>query len=63
MTVVCSTNSAVVYYIKREDFVNSVNLFKFSDKILHEIFLKSQLFQMRINQTETFRIQQEEENL
>lgn len=39
-TAVCATNQAVVYFIKRDDFVNCVNLFKFSDKILQEKFLK-----------------------
>ena len=34
MTVVCHSNEADVYFIKREDFVNSVNFYKFSDKIL-----------------------------
>ena len=39
-TVVCSTNQAVVYFIKKEDFINGVNMFKFSDKILQEKYLK-----------------------
>eukprot|EP00347_Sterkiella_histriomuscorum_P011137 403373617 len=60
-TVVCSTNNAVVYFIKREDFVNSVNLFKFSDKILQEKFIKQQLMLLRMSETEAFRHVKEEE--
>ncbi len=33
-TVVCASNKAAVFFIKKEDFVISVNLFRFSDKIL-----------------------------
>lgn len=57
ITAVCASNAATVYFIRRDDFVNSVNLFKFSDKILQEKFLKQQLYNMRLSQTEAFRMQ------
>ncbi|CDW80269.1 UNKNOWN [Stylonychia lemnae] len=60
-TVVCSTNQATVFYIKKEDFINGVNLFKFSDKILQEKFLKQQLLNLRMGETEVFRLKKEEE--
>lgn len=32
-TVICQVNNSVVYYIKKEDFTNCVNLYKFNEKI------------------------------
>ena len=33
-TVTCISNNAFVYFIKRDEFVKSVNLYKFGDLIL-----------------------------
>jgi hypothetical protein len=55
-SVICTNNNSIVYFIKRDDFMNSVNLFKFSDKIQQEKFLKESLYSQRISETEMFRL-------
>jgi len=52
--VTCITNTSVVYFIKRDEFVKSVNLYKFSDLILQEKFIKEHLYLRRLHETESF---------
>lgn len=33
VTVICSLNNSVAHFIKKDDFINCVNLFKFSERI------------------------------
>ena len=53
-TVTCKSLTASTFFMKREDFVKSVNLYKFSDQILNERFLKQQILNKRLDETETF---------
>ncbi len=50
----CISISAAVFFIKREDFIKSVNLYKFSDLILQEKFIKEHLYLRRLHETESF---------
>lgn len=50
----CISISAVAFFIKRDDFVKSVNLYKFSDLILQEKFIKEHLYLRRLHETESF---------
>lgn len=40
--------------MKRDEFIKSVNLYKFSDAILEERFLKEHLLVKRLKETESF---------
>lgn len=42
-TVTCNLNGSVTYFIKKDDFINCTNLFKFADKIQQEKVLKQSL--------------------
>ena len=53
-TVTCISNSGIVFFMKKDDFVKSVNLYKFSDQVLSERFLKQQIMDKRLDETETF---------
>mmetsp|Transcript_46653 Transcript_46653/g.34218 ORF Transcript_46653/g.34218 Transcript_46653/m.34218 type:complete len:82 (-) Transcript_46653:574-819(-) len=33
VTVMCSSNGSVAYFIKKDDFINCINQFKFNDRI------------------------------
>ena len=50
----CLSITSVVYFIKRDDFVKSVNIYKFSDLILQEKFIKEHLYLRRLHETESF---------
>lgn len=50
----CKSNGASVFFMSREDFVKSVNLYKFSDQILTEKCLKQHILDRRIGETLTF---------
>lgn len=50
----CLSFTSVVYFIKKDDFVKSVNLYKFSDLILQEKFIKEHLYLRRLHETESF---------
>jgi hypothetical protein len=52
--VTCVSNQAVVYLMKRDEFIKSVNLYKFSDSILEERFLKQNLYAKRLRETVSF---------
>jgi hypothetical protein len=52
--VTCVSNQAVVYVMKRDEFIKSVNLYKFSDSILEERFLKQNLYAKRMRETVSF---------
>jgi hypothetical protein len=45
---------SVTYFIERDDFIKSVNLYKFSDLILQERFIKEHLYLRRLHETEEF---------
>mmetsp|Transcript_21276 Transcript_21276/g.20423 ORF Transcript_21276/g.20423 Transcript_21276/m.20423 type:complete len:81 (+) Transcript_21276:93-335(+) len=54
-TVRCSVNNSTVMFIRRDDFVNCVNQYKFSEKLLQEKLLKSVVYSKRLTETQTFR--------
>lgn len=53
-TVTCKSNGASVFFMAREDFIKSVNLYKFSDQILTERCLKQHILDRRLGETLAF---------
>jgi hypothetical protein len=53
-TVTCVSTEARLFFISREDFIKSVNLYKFSDVVLQERFIKEHLYLRRLHETEEF---------
>ena len=47
-TVICTSTDASLYFIMKEHFIDCVNLYKFSEKVLQEQALKHQLYIKRI---------------
>jgi hypothetical protein len=54
-TVTCTMNNSVVLFIKRVDFVNAVNNYKLSDRILQERILKQKMFNLHHNESKQTR--------
>ena len=53
-SVVCTSTEASCLFISQENFIDCVNQFKFSDKVLQEQIIKHQLYTDRIQQTKAF---------
>ena len=47
-TVTCASNQATVYFMKRDEFIKSVNLYKLSDTVLQERYIKQHLYIRRM---------------
>ena len=52
--MVCNSTVGEAYFISAENFIDCVNSFKFSDKILQEQILRHQHYLLRVKETKNF---------
>ena len=53
-SVVCESTKAMAFFITEENFIDCVNTFRFSDKILNEQIMKHQHYNDRLEETISF---------